>query len=162
MPKQRTEAAPPREARPDPGWETPPECHLPDAWADYAYHPDDSLEVTWEKLTAQVCGRSSALGSYLTRSSLVRMGDGELEIAVQGSGFNLKQIQKKQNVIQEVARAFFGRDCRLSFRIDDAGDDPRQKKINQANTIRQEALNHPMVEAAMEIFDGKLVDIKIL
>ena len=118
--------------------------------------------MTWEKLTALVCGRSQALGSYLTRSTLHRIGDGEIEIAVQGSAFNLKQIQKKQEILQDAARAFFGRSVRLSLRLEEAGGDPRQNKIEQAHAIRQDALNHPMVAAAIEIFDGTVVDVKIL
>lgn len=149
-------------APPEPIEDAPAECRLPDPSADNAYHPDDALEATWEKLTSLVCGRSSALGSYLTRTTLERIGDGEIEIGVQGNAFNLKQIQKKQDIIEEAARAFFGRDCRVLLRIDETGTEPRQKKIDQANTIRQHALNHPVVEAAMEIFDGKVVDIKIL
>ena len=179
-PERQTEATRPRETGHGPEGETPPvpmpapaappeppedapaECRLPDPSADNAYHPNDALEATWEKLTSLVCGRSSALGSYLTRTTLERIGDGEIEIAVQGSAFNLKQLQKKQDILQEAAQAFFGRSCRVMFRINETGEDPRQEKIDQANTIRQDALNHPVVEAAMEIFEGKVVDIKIL
>jgi DNA polymerase-3 subunit gamma/tau len=40
-------------------------------------------------------------------------------------------------------------------------DDARNKK-SQADRLKQEALSHPLVADAIEIFDGKVVDIKIL
>jgi DNA polymerase-3 subunit gamma/tau len=148
------------EAPPTP--EPLPECRLPEIPADTTYDPEAPLEATWEKLTSLVCGRSSALGAYLTRATLSRIGEEALEITVHGNSFNLKQIQKKQEIIQEAARALFGRNLRLMLRLDDAGGQSRQKKIEQDNAVRQEAMNHPLVEAAIEIFDGKVVDIKIL
>jgi hypothetical protein len=35
----------------------------------------------------------------------------------------------------------------------------KQKKNNQ---LKQKALDHPLVADAIEIFDGKLVDVKVL
>jgi len=148
---------PPPEAHAD----EPVECRRPEAPTNTVYDPNESLGVTWEKLTALVCVRSSALGSYLNRTALARIGEKELEIVVQGNGFDLKQIQKKQEFIQEAARVFFGREFHLTFRLDDDGENTRRKKIEQTTT-RQEALNHPMVAAAVEIFGGKIVDVKIL
>ena len=162
------EAPPQPEPSPaeNPSQETAPdgpgECRLPESVADRVYHPGDPPARTWEKLTALVCERSQVLGSYLTRSTLHRIGDGEIEIGVQGNAFNLKQVQKKQGILEEAARAFFGHSVRLSLRLEESGGDLRQNKIEQANAIRQEATNHPLVAAAIEIFDGTVVDVKIL
>ena len=46
-----------------------------------------------------------------------------------------------------------------------SGDDPgtdNLKKKKQANRLKQKALDHPLVADAIEIFDGKIVDVKIL
>ncbi|AOY58335.1 MULTISPECIES: DNA polymerase III subunit gamma/tau [Desulfococcus] len=150
--------APPSETRTN----RPEECRLPDIPADTSYDPEESLDVTWRKLTALACGRSSALGSYLNRTALAHIGDETLDIIVHGNGFNLKQIHKRQEFLQEAVQSFFGRNFHLNFRLNDGGEESRQKKIDAVNTIRQEALNHPTVAAAVEIFDGKIVDVKIL
>jgi len=46
-----------------------------------------------------------------------------------------------------------------------SGDDPgtdNLKKKKQAHRLKQKALDHPLVADAIEIFDGKIVDVKIL
>ena len=40
-------------------------------------------------------------------------------------------------------------------------NDARNKK-SRTDRLKQEALSHPLVSDAIEIFDGKVVDIKIL
>ena len=40
-------------------------------------------------------------------------------------------------------------------------DESRQKKTGSGRS-KQEALNHPLVADAVEIFNGKIVDVKIL
>ena len=37
-----------------------------------------------------------------------------------------------------------------------------KKKKNQENELKQKALRHPLVADAVEIFDGKLIDVKII
>ena len=39
-------------------------------------------------------------------------------------------------------------------------DDPRKRDRN--HTLVQQALNHPLIADAIEIFNGKLVDVQIL
>ena len=41
-------------------------------------------------------------------------------------------------------------------------DDNYQKKKIHANELKKKALGHPLVADAVEIFDGKLIDVKIL
>ncbi len=36
------------------------------------------------------------------------------------------------------------------------------KKIDQTNRLKKEALQHPLVSKAVNIFNGKVVDIKLL
>jgi hypothetical protein len=43
----------------------------------------------------------------------------------------------------------------------EAGPTHQQKK-NHENQLKQEALSHPLVADTVEIFSGKVVDIKIL
>ena len=41
---------------------------------------------------------------------------------------------------------------------------PKSRKTDkkEAHRLKQEALNHPMVEAAMKLFQGQIIDVKIL
>jgi len=37
-----------------------------------------------------------------------------------------------------------------------------QKKINQSNSLKEGAVKHPLVADAIEIFNGNVVDVKLL
>jgi hypothetical protein len=37
---------------------------------------------------------------------------------------------------------------------------PKREKIDAANRLKKDLLHHPLVADAIEIFNGKLVDIK--
>jgi DNA polymerase-3 subunit gamma/tau len=41
-------------------------------------------------------------------------------------------------------------------------DESYQKKKSHDNELKKKALSHPLVADAVEIFDGKLVDVKLL
>jgi hypothetical protein len=43
-----------------------------------------------------------------------------------------------------------------------ASYDDHQKKKTHDNELKKKALSHPLVADAVEIFDGKLIDVKIL
>ena len=43
----------------------------------------------------------------------------------------------------------------------EAGMNPREKR-DRNHTLVQQALNHPLIADAIEIFNGKLVDVQIL
>ncbi len=41
-------------------------------------------------------------------------------------------------------------------------ENDNQKKKSKDNQLKQEAFNHPLIADAIEIFDGKIVDVKVL
>jgi DNA polymerase-3 subunit gamma/tau len=72
-------------------------------------------------------------------------------------------IQREKNmavlkaVCQEVFRA--PKEIRLSAKS--GHDETNSKKKTQDDQLKQKALSHPLVADAIEIFNGKLIDVKI-
>jgi DNA polymerase-3 subunit gamma/tau len=71
-------------------------------------------------------------------------------------------IQREKNmvVLQQVCMEVFGHKQNIRLTVSKSmGDHHKKKKDNQ---LKQKALDHPLVADAIEIFDGKLVDVKVL
>ncbi len=81
-----------------------------------------------------------------------------------GNGFTLKMIQREKNmaVLQQVCAEVFGSRKDIRLAPGTTADDNYQKKKSHDNELKKKALSHPLVADAVEIFDGKLIDVKIL
>jgi len=86
-----------------------------------------------------------------------------LEIEVPGNGFTLNMIQRDKNlvVLKQVCEDILGRRYEIQFKVSGAAEDKNQKKKND-DQMKQKAISHPLVADAIEIFDGKLVEVKLL
>jgi hypothetical protein len=72
-------------------------------------------------------------------------------------------MRRKENIktLEQISESFFGR--RISVVIHagvNMNGQPKREKIDAANRLKKELLHHPLVADAIEIFNGKLVDIK--
>jgi len=103
--------------------------------------------------------------SNLTKCKLENLTDKELEIRlVNGNGFNFNMLNNNRSVIETVCHDFFQRKIQVKIIQQKENQDNvnRQQIVNQKEMLRQEAMNHPMVNEVKEIFGGKLIDVKIL
>jgi hypothetical protein len=92
------------------------------------------------------------------------LADNRIEIEVNGSHFNINMILRNKNeaIIQKVCGDFFGKEMDVVIVPKKIQDPQHQKKKSQAGRLKQEALSHPLVTDALEIFNGNVVDVKIL
>ncbi len=127
------------------------------------YQAGDSLEKTWGKLREILAAKSPSLRSCLGKCSIKGMTQDSLELETEGNGFHQKQIEKNLDAIRSVCEQFFGRKMNVSVSAGAVQTTAnKQEEISRAQRVRQEAVNHPLVAAALEIFDGRLVEVKIL
>jgi DNA polymerase-3 subunit gamma/tau len=124
----------------------------------------ENSDETWKRITKTISNKNPSLAANLAKCKLKKSEGHRLEIEVPGNGFTLKMIQREKNmvVIQQVCADILGgrKDIRLT-----AGtrlDDNYQKKKIHENELKKKALSHPLVADAVEIFDGKLIDVKIV
>jgi DNA polymerase-3 subunit gamma/tau len=138
--------------------ETYVSCHI--APADN----DEILENKWEKLLSIFLEKHPSLATNLKNSKIKGLTDNRVEIEVNGNDFNIKMVRKEKNVgiIKKVCRDFFGKEIDVIIRTKKKTENKHHQKNSRKVRLKQEALSHPLVTDALEIFNGKIVDVKIL
>ncbi len=121
-------------------------------------------EGTWKKLLDVFLKNYPSLAANLTRCTLKKMTDQGLEIEVNGNGFNLKMLRRSKNmtIIKKVCEDFFGK--KMDFAITEKKKQRAESKSKKTGEegLKKEALSHRLVADAVEIFNGNVVDVKIL
>ena len=117
----------------------------------------------WQQICEIVSQKNPSLAANLVKCKLTNTAEQTLEIDVPDNGFTINMIQREKNmaILKQVCTAVFGHDpnIRLSTSTSMGGHTQKKKKDKQ---LKQEAISHPLVADAIEIFDGKLVDVKVL
>ena len=124
-----------------------------------AGNPDDR----WPQIIETVARTNPSLAANLAKCQIKKLTDQLLEIEVAGNGFTLNMIQREKNmtVLKQVCADILGGSRELQFTAGSALEDSNKKKKTD-NKLKQNAISHPLVADAIEIFEGKLVDVKIL
>jgi DNA polymerase-3 subunit gamma/tau len=132
--------------------------------ASAANSPAENSAEAWTQISKIISNKNPSLAANLAKCRLKKIEGQRLEIEVPGNGFTLKMIQREKNmtVLQQVCEDVLGsrKDIRLSAGT--TPDDNYQKKKSHDNELKKKALSHPLVADAVEIFDGKLIDVKLL
>jgi DNA polymerase-3 subunit gamma/tau len=124
----------------------------------------NDLGATWSRLYEIVCKKNPSLGASLTRCRLKQVAADHIEIEVRDNGFTLNMLQREKNktVLKKVCAACFGEEKDIMLISSSEPDEERPKKKSQNDHhLKQKALSHPLVADAIEIFNGKLIDVKI-
>jgi DNA polymerase-3 subunit gamma/tau len=117
----------------------------------------------WNQICEIVSQKNPSLAANLVKCKLTKFTEGSIEIDVPDNGFTINMIQRDKNmaILKKVCMQVFGHDAkiRLSTSTSMGGHTQKKKKDKK---LKQEAISHPLVADAIEIFDGKLVDVKVL
>ncbi len=127
---------------------------------------DDNINVdtTWKKLKNMISEKNPSLAAFLKKCTLTKLTGESLEIEANGNEFNLRMIKRRKNmrIFESICRDFFGKEMHLNIKAKPSKPDERPLKKNKTNDLKQKAIQHPLIADAVEIFNGKVVDIKIL
>jgi DNA polymerase-3 subunit gamma/tau len=129
-----------------------------------SFEINGDLSETWQKLFITFSEKHPSLAPNLKDSILKKLTDRSLEIEVSGNGFNINMIRRTKNmdIIKKVCHDFFGKEMDVRITLKKAPNDESRQEKGLTERLKKEALNHPLVDDAVEIFDGKVVDVKIL
>jgi len=152
--------------------ENHPEQRAPDAAdTDILQHKKSSTPValnenpeqTWHRIYEIISDRQPSLAANLTKARLKRIAGHRLEIEVDGNGFVVDMIKRNKHldIIKTVCRELFGKDMEIviTAKKNLSGED--QKKKNNDLDLKNNAISHPLVADAVEIFNGQIVDVKV-
>ncbi len=125
---------------------------------------DEDIKGTWKRLLSIISEKHPSLAANLKNSMIKKLADNRIEIEVNGSHFNINMILRNKNeaIIKKVCSDFFGKKMDVVIVPKKIKDPKHQEKKSQAGRLKQEALSHPLVTDALEIFNGNVVDVKIL
>lgn len=126
--------------------------------------PPGNLADTWVAIRSRIAESHPSLSATLVRCTLKTVADNQVEIEVSGNGFHRNMIQREKNleVIRSACRDVLGHS--VTVRVI-AGEDETEtlvKKKKEDDRLKAEALGHPLVADAIEIFNGKVVDVRII
>ena len=128
---------------------------------------DDSLNdlgATWSRLFKIISKKNPSLAASLTGCCLKQVAADHIEIEVRDNGFTLNMLQRKKNktILKKICAAYFGEEKGIMLISSSEPDEERPKKKSQNDhDLKQKALSHPLVADAIEVFSGKLIDVKI-
>ncbi len=124
----------------------------------------EDMKGTWKRLLSIISEKHPSLVANLKNSMIKKLADNRIEIEVNGSHFNVNMILRDKNkaIIKKICGDFFGKEMDVVIVPKKIKDLEHQEKKSQAGRLKQEALSHPLVTDALEIFNGNVVDVKIL
>jgi DNA polymerase-3 subunit gamma/tau len=154
-------AVPRQEVRATPAPPSPPPATPA---AETHHEPDESLAQSWQHVLQKLSGRDPALKAVLAAGDLLRVDETVVEIQLCGSTFSLDRVRRKESIalIEALCSEYFGGPRKLVLRTQEQARDDEREKQREAARLKHEALHHPLVSEAIEVFDGRVVEVKIL
>jgi len=127
----------------------------------------ENLAQTWQQLLDVFSKKCPTLVPNLEKATLTKIGKDFLEIMVTGNSFYTARLRDKKSMaeLQEVCDQFFGRKMRIKIVESGKGGSRKKgspKESDKARRLKKEALSHSIVTDALDVFNGKIVDVKIL
>ena len=135
---------------------------LPDsrAGAGPAYRGNDAA-ACWPRVVGEVAAKSPALAASLAGSCVHVLSGERLQLDVQGNGFQLNMVKREKHLrlLEDTLRRVLGKPVKIV--VCGAGEGKRRSSESPA-ALREQALRHPLVQDTLDIFKGRIVDVKIL
>ena len=131
--------------------------------APTASSDSEDRERIWFQIHERIAASYPALAANLMNSRITQLSHRHMEIEASGNGYNLNMIQKGKNlnIIKEMSQQVLDRQVEIDISYKEVESADFEKK-NAKNRLKNEALKHPVVADAIEIFNGKILDVKIM
>jgi DNA polymerase-3 subunit gamma/tau len=125
----------------------------------------------WEEFLAFVRGENPILASFLTQGYIVRLDDACLEIGFAKGSFAFDRVSERGVLqsLEESVRRHFKQE--LQVKITSSIVSKAEKKTSNPSTpdgetdlvrhLKKEALGNPVVQEAVEVFQGRIVEVKV-
>ncbi len=162
------------QAQPETILTTPPAA-IKEPAADYAsVQPSSSgnpaaadvgdLTVTWNQLLEIISREHPAIGGTLASAKLLEVSADTVTLKVSGNQFNINRLRKRENSarLDKICTDFFQRPVTVAVKADVAGQKESASKKKLDNKLKQDVLSHPLIEDAIEIFQGEVVEVRSL
>jgi DNA polymerase-3 subunit gamma/tau len=125
--------------------------------------PDDQNpgNDAWRMIITRIAESKPSIAAALSRSQLVSVSEKMFTVKVGDNDYSMKLVKKNLSMIDAACREHAGRGIHVDFFSDDANEKHAPTAKQKADDIRQQLLNHPLLADTVEIFSGKIEEIKI-
>jgi DNA polymerase-3 subunit gamma/tau len=128
--------------------------------------PPENLTQIWQRLLTMIGKTCPTLVPTVEQATLTRIGTDFLEITVTGNSFHAVRLRDKKSMaaLQRVCNQFFQRKMKIKILESNKGDPYKgePKESDRERRLKKEALDHPLVTDALDVFKGRVVDVKLL
>jgi DNA polymerase-3 subunit gamma/tau len=137
-----------------------PQREAPELRAAAEQTPPKAMMAVWKSVSDQIAQQKPSLAAFLKHCSLRPGGDDRVVLEIKGNAFALKNVNKHLKFLERLCGDACGRPISLEIvaNLEDAAVKKAQKK--KSSRLKQKALGHPLLMEALEVFDGRVVDIK--
>ncbi|MBI3581064.1 MAG: hypothetical protein HY098_03150, partial [Nitrospinae bacterium] len=123
--------------------------------------PAPASDDNWDRVKAAVFGKKPMLGAVLEKARGFYAAEGSAVISYsQDQSLLMDQCEAGRTLIEAEIEVVYGKKHRLA--VSSAGPDARQaaggaddQRTDYERKMRREMLNHPIVQKAVELFDGR-------
>jgi len=121
-------------------------------------------EKAWARVIDMLGANFPALAANLQQSALVAADERRIEIEIKGNEFSINRVKRHESIraISSTVQELFGRPLEIVVHGKSADPAVKRKKKVHEDQLKQQALSHPMVSEVIELFQGKVVDVKIM
>ena len=122
----------------------------------------DANDDAWSRFLVRMGQAKPSIGAALARAQLVSVSSDKFVVSMRDNDYTMNLVRKNFNLVENVCRQHADRGIHIDF-VGDGNDDVQAAVTakQKANELRQQMLNHPLVADAVDIFGGKIEDIKI-
>jgi DNA polymerase-3 subunit gamma/tau len=124
----------------------------------------DDLPAVWQDIVQVISQSHPSLAANLKKCCLRAADSNRVEIVAPPNQFVSSMLRREKNLalLKKVCSGVFGSRPEVIVTADaENGTSPDARRDRNHSRVR-EALNHPLVADAIEIFNGKLLDVQVL
>ena len=118
------------------------------------------VEELWTQILSRVSQEKPSLAGFLAKCELRGDPGGQLELEINGNDFTFKNVSKNSESLEAICSELAGRQVHLKLVANFEDAEAKQEQKEKAGRLKQRAMSHPLVMEAMELFEGRLIDIK--
>ena len=118
------------------------------------------VEDLWAQVLSRVSQEKPSLAGFLAKCELRGDPGGQLELEVNGNDFTFKNVSKNSESLEAICSELAGLQVHLKIVANLEDAEAKQEQKEKAGRLKQKAMSHPLVMEALELFDGRLIDIK--
>lgn len=119
-------------------------------------------DALWQKVMDRVSQQKPSLAGFLAKCRLRLVSQGKVKVEVNGNQFSYNNIARHREALEAICSEELGCKAHLELIANYEEAESKLEQKEKIGRLRQKAMGHPLVLASLELFGGRLVDIKVM